>query len=140
MASDITVTAANVRRINPSQDRVVPVTLAETVTAGQVLYQTTSGAFGVADANVAAKAQPRGIALQGGGAGEVVDLLAEGEVEGFTLTSLDYDAVLYLSDTAGALNDAAGSVTAAIARVAGDTSKDRNKFLYVFCDWCTVYS
>lgn len=139
--SDITVVAADVNRINTAHDRVIPVVLAATVTAGQVLYQTTTGTFGLADADGSGTTQPRGIALQGGATGEVVDMLVEGEITGYTLSGLDYDAAVYLSAaTPGALADGAAGSNALIARVFGLTDKDKTRALYVFCDWCSAYS
>ena len=62
--ADITVTAAKVALVFPEQSEVYNVKLAEAVTKGQALYQTTSGTYGLADANAAGKQQFRGIALE----------------------------------------------------------------------------
>lgn len=139
--ADISVVAADVDDVSPFKADIVPVFLAETVTAGQIGYQLADGTFGIADANAGGKQQARGVFLQGGTAtGGPVDLLREGEVTGFGISGLNYDAPLYLSDTAGALADAAGTVTALVARVTGLTDKDKTKVLYFFFDWSEVYA
>jgi hypothetical protein len=45
--ADLTVTAAQVSPIFPRFAEIYPVVLAETVTAGQVLYQTSAGTMSV---------------------------------------------------------------------------------------------
>lgn len=115
--ADIALTAAQVARVFPQNDEVYTVTLAETVTKGQVLYQTTAGTFGVADANVAGRQQARGIALEGGGAGQVVPMLVRGVAAGYAVSGLNADVQVFLSDTAGALADGGGTLTVACGRV-----------------------
>ena len=131
--ADIAVTAAQVGRIFPEKDEVHTVILEESVTAGQVLYQTTTGTYGLADADVNARQQARGIALAGGGAGQTVPLLKRGFVEGFAVSGLNADARLYLSDTAGALNDVASStLSVTCGRVFVVNGK---KVVYADFDW-----
>src|SRR5512139_50485 len=137
--ADITVTAAKVALVRPLESDVVNVKLAEAATAGQALYQTTSGTFGLADANGAGKQQFRGIALQAGAAGQVISMCRRGELYGFTLSG-NYDTLLYLSDTAGALADAAGTMTVDCGRVVAETDKDLTKVAYICADWLRAWA
>lgn len=115
--ADIALTAAQIAAVKPEISEIIDVTLAATVTKGQALYLTSAGTYGVADANDAGKQQARGIALAGGAAGETIPMLKRGPVAGFTLTGQAYDAPIYLSDTAGALGDGAGTMTVVVGRV-----------------------
>lgn len=113
----IALTAAQIAAVKPEISEILDVTLAGTVTKGQALYLTSAGTFGVADANDSGKEQVRGIALAAGAAGETIPMLKRGPLAGFTLTSQAYDAPIYLSDTAGVLGDAAGTMTVVVGRV-----------------------
>lgn len=115
--ADIALTAAQVAPIFPRKADIRDVVLTEAVTRGQVVYQLTTGKFGVADANVAGKQQARGIALKTGAANEVISILVAGYCYGFTVSGLNGDALLYLSDTAGALADSAGTLSVLCGRV-----------------------
>lgn len=132
----IVVTAAHVDRARPDSDEVIPVVLATAVTRGQVLYQSTAG-FGVADADDAGKQQARGIALDNGAAGQTIAMLKRGFVSGFAVSGLNDDAILYLSNTAGALDDGAGTLTVRCGRV---TKLQDTKMVYVDFDWTIVWA
>ena len=135
----IVVTAAKVGRVQPDKDEVFPVKLGATTTAGQVLNQDTDGTFGIADANGSGnELQPRVIALKGGAAGQWVPAMKRGWLEGYAVSALDGDAILYLSNTAGDLDDAAGGTTAICGRVA--LAPDSTKVVYVDFDWTVVWS
>lgn len=136
--ADIVVTADKVGEAFPHATEVFSVKLAEAVTRGQILYQTATGAFGIADANDAGKEQARGVALEGGGAGQVIRMLKRGVVEGFTVSGLNCDAPLYLSNTAGALADGAGAMTVICGRVYGHT--DGTKLIHFDFDWLRAWS
>ncbi len=136
--ADIVVTAANVSRVFPQQDEIISVKLAETVTPGQTAYQLTAGTFGVADANAAGKQQFRGIFLEAGATGEVVPLLKKGYASGFTVSGLNGDAVLYLSDTVGAFGDGAGTMTVVCGRVF--TMTDGTKIAYIDAQWAQIWA
>lgn len=130
--ADIDFTAAQVGRVDPENDWVESGILAATVTAGQVLYLTASGTWDLADASATGTAQCRAVALRGGGAGQAVEILRHGKVYGFTLTGVAYDARLYLSDTAGDMADANGTVNVVVARVAAMTDADKTKVVEFF--------
>jgi len=139
--ANLTVTAAKVGRANPKDDSVRTYVAATTITAGQATYLTSSGTLGLASAAAAATAQVRGIAINGGVSGQPVTVIKEGGVEGFTLTSLNYDALTYLSNTAGALADAAGTVTVRVGRVSPVTDgATKSKILEIQCNVTDAWS
>ena len=137
--ADIVVTAAKVGRVHPDKDEVFPVKLGATTTAGQVLNQDTDGTFGLADANGSGnELQPRCIALEGGAAGSWVPAMKRGWLDGYTVSSLNGDALLYLSNTAGALADAAGGTTAICGLVI--LTSNSTKVVYVDFDWTVIWA
>jgi hypothetical protein len=140
--ADLTVTAAKVSVIKPEDAEIVSVVLAETVTAGQVLFFDSNGKGQLADANVAGEQQARCIALEGGGANQVVSCLKQGYVEGFTLTDQSFDDPIFLSDTVGALADAAGTLTVPVGLVApmAKDAKTISKLLYLRFRWGADYA
>lgn len=140
--ADIAITAGKVACANQGLSEIIDVTLAEAVTAGQALYLVAaSGKYGLADANAAGKQQMRGIALTGGAAGQTVPMLKKGLVYGFTISGLNYDAPLYLSDTAGALADAAGTMTVVAGRVIPvNDNPTFTKALWVECDFSKIWA
>ena len=125
--ADIALTAAKIGLVDPMKAEVYTFLAAEAITKGQVVYMTTSGTVGVADANVANKQQARGIALNAAGAGQAVDVCVKGMLYGFTLSDQSYDDPLYLSDTAGAMADAAGTLTVPVGLVYPLSDKDKTK-------------
>lgn len=133
--ADITVTKANVSLLDPIKAVVGTYTAAVAITKGQAVGFDTDGKVQVADANGTYK-QFRGVALNDADAGHSVEVVHEGEVEGFTVSSLNGDALVYLSNTAGKLADAAGSTSVAAARVvAMPNSPTNTKVLRVFTQW-----
>jgi len=125
MPNDIDVTAAQVAPVFEKfgkaeiYDHVAGVT----ITAGQAVYiVSATGLLALADADLtgagAQSCQFRGIALNGGGAGQAISVLMHGCVYGFDLSDENYDAIIYLSATAGALADDADSTnTVRVGRV-----------------------
>lgn len=141
MAADISVTAAQVAPVFEKFGKAEIYTgvAAATITAGQAVYRVAAtGLLNLADANTGAgdnEAQFRGIALNGGGAGQAIDVIAHGCVYGFDLASENYDAIMYLSDTAGALNDTAnGTNTVRCGRVFPMSDADATRVLFVSVD------
>jgi len=132
MAADITVTAAQVGLIDPQKSIVRSYKAAVTITKGQAVYITTSGTIGLADDDAAGRHQFRGIALGGGGAGQVIDVCEKGDLYGFTLTTVAYDGMVYLSQTAGALYDVSVGNAIVCGRAEALTNKDLTKVLRVF--------
>lgn len=138
--ADISVTAAQVGLVNPLHAEVYTFVAAETITAGQVVFLDSNGKAELADANAAGEQQARGVALNGGGAGSAIDVLKEGLVYGFDLSGMDYDAIVYLSDTVGALADANGTMTVVCGRVIPASDKDLTKLLYADFRWREAWS
>ena len=128
----IALTAVQVNRVEPTRDRVGSGLLAETVTVGQVLYLNSSGLWALGDGSATGTAQARAMALEGGGAGQAISLLFNGLVGGFTLSGMAYDARAYLSDTAGGLDTANGTVNVVLARVTAMTDSSKTKVLHFF--------
>ena len=137
--ADITVTAAKVGVCDPLKAEIFPFEAAETITAGQAVFVDTNGKIQLADANASGEQQCAGIALNGGGAGQAIDVLKRGRVYGFTLAGAYFSAA-YLSDTAGALGTTAGTMTVNMGRVVPLSDSDKTKVLYVDASWATVWS
>jgi len=100
--ADLTITAANVLAgVGADTENG---TLGAAATAGQVLYKAAAdGKWYLADNNAASAEvrNARGIALNGGGAGQPVRVLLSGPVTiGATMTA---GVAYYLSDTAGGI-------------------------------------
>lgn len=138
--ADITVTAAQVAALFPEKAEIVDMIAAEAITAGLAVYQDTNGKAGIADANASGKQQFRGIALNAAGAGQAVSVLVRGHVAGFAVSGMNGDAIAYLSDTAGALADAHGTMTVNAGRVACLTDSSLTKVLYICADWLRAWS
>lgn len=132
--ADIVITAAQVEPIDPLHAEIYNFVAAATITQGQIVYITTSGTVGVADANDSGLEQARGVALNGGGAGQAISVLKRGRCAGFTLTQ-DASIPLYLSNTAGALADAAGTMTVVCGIVICMPDKDATKVFYADFRW-----
>jgi hypothetical protein len=100
-SSDLSITAASVATSSP--DYRIPVVYGETVTAGKVVYRSSSdGRYYLADCTVQSKASPAGITLSGGGAGQPGYICAEDPLftPGATLST---SAPVYVLSTAGGI-------------------------------------
>lgn len=116
--ADISVNTGQQGRAQPGNDTVLATTANVAITALQACYfDATTGNLVLSDASVAGTAKFDGIAMNGAGAEGPVTLLKEGAVHGLDVSALDYGALLYLSDTAGAVADAAGTVSVVIGKV-----------------------
>lgn len=131
----IALTAANIARNSDTKTRSY--IAAETITAGQAVYKLAAGTVGVADANASGKQQYRGIAINGGTAGTPIMVAYFGSVDGFTLAG-DVDTLIYLSDTAGGLDTAAGTLAVPVGRV--DMRDDGTKFLFTDVNWLAQWA
>jgi hypothetical protein len=127
------LTGASVHAIFVNQAEQYPGLAAEALTNGQVAYLVAaSGKYGLADANASGKEQVRGIVIDAAGANQGTTILFRGHVGGYDLSGLDYGDLVYLSDTAGGLDDAASAtLTVVIGRVVPMSDKDLTKVLYV---------
>ena len=136
-----TVTARNVGVVEYLPHKIIPMRAAAAITRGQAIYQTALGKGDLADANGSGTIQFRGIALDTKAAGEIFNLLIEGPMEGADLSALDFDAPVYLSNTAGGLDTAAGGTTVIVGRVMALTEGAAGKkVLYVQADWLHVWA
>lgn len=132
----ISVTAAQVAPIDPLKADIRSYIAAVAITRGQAVYIDTNGKVNLADANGSGTLQFRGIALNTVGANQAVDVLHDGEVAGFAVSGLNCDALVYVGNTAGGLDTAAGSTSIAAARVVAMTNGPANtKVLRVFTRW-----
>lgn len=138
--ADLTVTAANVSRAYPDTDETFDVIAGAAITEGQPFYIDSNGEAQLGDASAAGTAQIRGIALSAGQAKQVISAIKRGWLEGMGISGLAYDARVYLSDTAGSLADAAGTVSVTVGRVLPATDSDRTKLLYVDLDFRTQHA
>jgi len=138
--ADITRTKAQVAVVFPQNAEIYDFIATEAIEAGQPVYQLTTRKVGVADANAAGKQQVRGIALKDVGAGQAVSVLKKGHVEGFDVSGLNGDALVYLSDTAGELADAAGTLSVTVGRVFGLSDANLTHVLYVDADWIGTWA
>lgn len=117
----VALTAAQIAPVFPDSPltEIVPMVAGATITKGQIVSVIiASGLLDVADANGAGNlTQARGVALNDAAAGQPVSVLKKGFVYGYTVSGLAYDSVVYLSDTAGAFDTSAGSMTVQGGRV-----------------------
>lgn len=132
--ADITVTAAAVAPVFPNDAEIHTLIAGEAIMAGQaVIIDTTTGRAMLASAAVDGTAGARAIALTGGAAGQAISALKKGHCAGFSLDALGYDAQVFLSDTEGAVADAAGTVSTPMGRVAA--LPDGTKCVYFDIRW-----
>ena len=95
------------------------------ITQSQSVYvDPTTGTILPTNGGAAGTAAARGNALNTAGAGHAGDVLENGYVGGFDVSALAYDAVVYLSNTAGKLGTTAGTVSAVAGRVAPMSDRD----------------
>jgi len=125
----ITKTAAQVGPIWPLNAEIRTRIAAEALTAGESVYINSNGKVVKSNAGAAGTAKFRGVVLQTVGAGQAVDVQINSEIGGFAVSGLAYDDPVYLSDTAGAFDTAAGTVSVIAGRVAPMSDKDLTKVL-----------
>ena len=141
MANEVALTAARIALVDVRDAEIYSFKAAAALTEGQALYfVAANGTVGVADANDGGKEQFRGIALQAVAAGQTVDILKRGYVAGFTVSALTHDDPIYLSDTAGSLSTAVGTMTVNCARVVSRNDKDLTKVLYIDANWNRIWA
>jgi predicted RecA/RadA family phage recombinase len=131
-------TAAQVRPVLPGTAEIVDAVAGTSITAGQAVYWNSSGNLVLSSASAAGTAKFAGIALNSVGSGQAVSILKKGHLAGYTLTSLAYGAKLYLSNTAGAVDDTAGTVSVIIGAVVAMSDAARTKVAYFDADWRNV--
>lgn len=139
--ANIALTAVQVAPVYPLTADIFTGVLGEAVTQGTILYQTSTGTFSKADANAGGLQQARGVALAAGGAGQAISILRRGECYGFTVSGLNADAIVYLSDTVGVLEDGAGTMTVICGRITVvPQSGSAIKVIFFDFDWLRAWS
>jgi hypothetical protein len=129
--ADIASTAAQVEPVVVGDAEIRTAIAAVAITKGQAVYINSAGKAALSNAGAAGTAKFRGMALETVGAGQAVSIMRKGEVAGFDLSGMAYDDPVYLSNTAGALGTAAGTVSVVIGRVVPLTNKGLTKVLYL---------
>ena len=134
--AQVTTTAAQIAVMFPEKAEIYDRIAAEALTAGELCYLDTNGKATKATAAAAGTVVDVGLVLTTRGAGGAVSVLKRGHVAGATLTSLDYGAAVYVSDDAGDLADAAGTVSKIAGRVEAIAQADGPvKCLYIDQAW-----
>lgn len=113
--TDITVTKGNVSLLNDGPR--ARVTAGATITAGQAVYIDGTNGAKLADGSAAATAKAVGVVLAPKDAvsGDVLDVAVPGAMVG-GFSGMTPGDLLYVSDTAGALSDTAGTKSKPVAR------------------------
>ena len=97
---------------------------AEAITAGDaVRIDTSTGKFTKANGTSAGEARIYGVAVRSVAAGFPVTAIRKGVMDGYDLSGMNYDAAVYLSDTDGSLDTAAGTASVVVGRVIPGTSE-----------------
>jgi hypothetical protein len=135
--ADLTLTAAQIAPVFPHDAKIYDIIAGVAVTAGQAVRENTSGKAALCDANAGSGAEKfYGLALKTKGIGQGLSVLKEGHVYGFDLSSLAYGALVYLSDTAGALADTPSTTNSVpVGFVAPLSDSDVTKVLYIRAQW-----
>jgi len=123
MADISLATAYRVEVVESLEQMTLPA--AEALSPGDaVRLDTTTGKFTKANGTTAGEARIYGIAVgtHAVAAGIPVTAVRRGALDGYAFTQA-YDAAIYLSDTDGALADAAGTVAVVVGRVVPGASE-----------------
>jgi uncharacterized protein with beta-barrel porin domain len=109
--------------------------LGETLAVGDAVRISTTGKFTGSNGSTTTENRIYGILASVDPAGAVGTAIRKGVVDGFALTALAYDAIVYLSDTDKTLADGAGTVSTIVGRVipatATTTGTAYDKILFI---------
>lgn len=142
--AEVVCIPAQVGLVDPMKAVVRSYRAAVAITSGRAVYLLADGRVGLAAADQAGRDQFRGIALQTVGAGQVVDVVEQGDVWGFNVAAINCDAFVFLGDRDagppvrdGLLDDAAsaGGTTVRVGRVVALTDQAATRVLRVFTQW-----
>jgi hypothetical protein len=123
--SAITKTAARVAPVYADRSMIRPMIAGAAVTPGDPLYiDGTLGTVKLADGNGTGTKQFCGFALATKAAGEAVDVLVDGWLDGYDVSGLAFGALVYVSDTAGGLDTTTGTVAVVVGRVEPLSDRD----------------
>lgn len=109
------VTAGKVHIMESRIQLTLP--LGETLTVGSAVRIDTNGKWTGSNGSTTTENRIYGILVSVDPAGAVGTAIRKGVVDGFALTALAYDAIVYLSDTDKTLADSAGTVSTIVGRV-----------------------
>lgn len=120
--ANLSITAANVAAVSTPGGLYEAVTgpAAEAISAGQYCrLNVTSGTIELGNGTTAVEARSGGVAISTANAANVtITMLRKGYIDvGNALSSLAYDADVYLSNTDGTLSSSAGTVSLVVATV-----------------------
>lgn len=136
--ADIVKTAAQIAPVYPNDAVMFDGIAGAALTAGDAVYWNSAGKLVKSNAGAGGTAKFAGIALKTVGIGQAVTVLKEGHVAGFTVSGMAYAAKAYLSDTAGALGDAAGTTSVVAGVVVPLPDASLTKVLFVSAEWPTT--
>ncbi|OGR31695.1 MAG: hypothetical protein A2139_07560 [Desulfobacca sp. RBG_16_60_12] len=123
MADLALLTTARLEVVESLEQMTLPTV--EVCSPGQaVRLDTTTGKWTKSNGSAAGEARIYGLVVGGVAnvAGQPVTAIRRGVIDGYDLSGLAYDAPVYLSDTDGALADAAGTVSVVVGRVIPNVS------------------
>jgi hypothetical protein len=128
--AELTVVAGQVAQVFPMESRIRTYKAAVDLTAGLPVYIDANNKVNKSDGNGASPVNRfRGITLETVKAGQDVDVISDGEIAGFDLSGLAYDAAVYVSDNVGVLADVAGTTPLLVGRVHGMNDGAKTKVL-----------
>lgn len=136
--ADLDFTSVDVRDASPVNNQVkINMLAGVAIVAGQALTINSSGLAILADASAAGTAVAIGVALEDASANQAVPILVDGFLEGFDLSGVAYGALLSLSDTAGDIDNGAGSPTVAapMGRVWSIGDNVATKIIFLNCSF-----
>lgn len=129
----IAVTGDRVSPLFINEAEIFNATCGVAITRGQLVYFDANGRVVLSNGGASPTAKLAGIALQAGSLGQVISIIKRGHVAGFTISQA-YGALGYVSNTAGALDDAVGTVTKIAGVVVPLSDAARTKVFYVNAD------
>ncbi len=139
-------TASRVAPVNDTEYVARTYIAAVAITAGQAVYINSSGKAALARANATGTMQGlAGIATHSVGAGQPVEVMQFGALEGMGVSGAAYALPIYVSSaTAGSLDDAAvtgtGNFAVPIGRVMPMSGPGLEKVLWVDVNLAAVYT
>jgi hypothetical protein len=137
--ADIALSNTNTNQVRLLDPSVLQHTgiAAETIAGGAPVLFDTNGKYINADANGSGTVACFGVSTHPVVAGQALTAIRVGLMDGWALAGLDYGALVYVSNTAGALADAAGSTSIAIGQVVPifgtGTNQTADKALLIQC-------
>ena len=114
------VTAGKVHVLESDIQLTLP--FGETLAIGDAVRIDTNGKWTGSNGSTTTENRIYGILVSKDPAGAVGTAIRKGVIDGFALTALAYDAIVYLSDTDKTIADSAGTVSTIVGRVIPGTA------------------